>query len=158
MIHRLIRLFALAAAVAAPLAAATDASAQSTPWRYDDTREGGVAQTCKALPARAVCFVVFCGPSGDIRFGVNGLREVVDRPRAGRVRIDAFSRDVVFTLERAGRGAEIWELRIGDDAGALAALKRGARLDIAVVPRRTPLAFSLSGSNAALSRLERRCA
>lgn len=148
----------LCAAGAMMAASTTDASAQSSRWEYYDTRRGGIAYSCWQGPRREICMVLFCGPRGRIRFGLEGLSERNDRPRDAVVRIGGFSTRVTFTLERGlGRGNEIWEVRPRRPGLARRLMKQARDMEILIEPRRRSIPFTLRGSSRAITALEDRC-
>lgn len=131
---------------------------ETSRWRYQQFRGGGLAQSCGQFGRREICATMFCRRDSGLVFALDGLNEDGAANRAGRLTIGGRSRAVDFTLVEGPRRDEAIYAADHPNTERLSDLLRGgSELEVDIAPRRRPLLFTLAGSSRALNRLEDRC-
>lgn len=147
---------ALCAAIAAPASA-------SEAWRFEQSRDGAMAQSCGGTGPYTGCATLSCGSGGVIQFTLEDLQPGAPIRRDGRLASTGFSDKVKWNLVGASRRGGRDYIAAGLNVPALMQrLKQNTILGVVIddnAPRRRgQITFALKGSDRAISRLESSCA
>lgn len=153
------RSFCAAAVLSAAVVAGGGGAAEaSTPWVYEETRLGGVAQSCDE--ASGLCAAAFCRRSGEIFVGLLGGETGDGARRADGYAVDGVAAEAEWFLGPGPqRRSEAWVMELDGEARrrVLTRLRRGLSFDATPPAGGDRIRFTLRGSSRAIGALEDRC-
>lgn len=158
--HHSARVCATAALLIAGVGAVATPASASERWRFDRERGGGVAESCGIFGGERVCAAVYCGRGvRGYEIGLTGYEpRGRRREREGSVLVDGRGVKAVYEHDRQGPVGEVWRADVGRDTNrVIDRIKAGARLSMDLADNGPAFDFTLNGSSAAISKLERRC-